>query len=300
MRYNATADVLYFDGHGVPGLVSFTNQFGAGAATTQAWGVGNTSGSWLAGPLTFSSLGLPISGRLKWLVLNSSDSVAAPPQYDSADPDWTANWRKAFGGSLHGVYGSWQQPGTCATGGISGRTCDLSDDNLIQQEFVGYALPNPLSPLHPPQNQGGAMHDSWEKAMQNENYDGSWWSEMEDTFAMSDIVSGPGTGGIPPSYTGVLSGIEQFSYSLSPNNLSIVATPQRVSHGTFTLQAYGLQNESVNHASIEQQYATYFNEPPVISDDGSTYRVMQWPVKFEHMYGLSGGMVRLGCLRMPS
>jgi hypothetical protein len=116
---------------------------------------------------------------------------------------------------------------------------------------------------------------------------------MEDTYAMSDIVSGPGTGGVPPSYTGVLSGIQLFSYSLSTNNQDIV-TPMQVSHGTFSLQPYGLQNESVNHASIENQYAVYFNEPPVVSDNGSTYFVQQWPVKFEHMYGRSGGMVYTG------
>ena len=284
---NGSADVLYFRGHGVPGLVALSEQYVSSfPAANQAWGVGNTSGSFSGQVLKYSSAGLPASGRLKWIFLNSSDSVAGPPEYDSTDPDWTANWRKAFGGSLHGVYGSWQAPGSCASQGNPLRTCDIQSDNDIDQLFAGYALPNPNSSAVPPINQGGYVHDAWMSAMQDAGYDSSW-SEWEDVFAGTDIVSGPGAGAVPPSYTPVLNGTAQFYYNAS--TIGNVMTPMTVKRNTFTLNPQSLTNESINHAALAQQFATYLPSP-AIHDDGITYTVRQWPAVFQHVYGRSGAV----------
>ncbi len=276
---------MYDDGHGAPGTVALSYAGVSNAALNDSsWGVGNTEGSNVGLPS-----GLPVTGRLKWMLFDTSDTTAAPASVDSTHPSWTANWLPAFGrpgGSLHGLYGAWQQPGTCNQAGqIQGRTCDITDPNNIGYLVAGYAVPylNSAGATYA----GNAIHDAWVAAVGNAGFD-SAWSIWEDANARNDIISGPGSGVNPPSYTSNLSTTIYFYYSQSiygHNVQSIAVQPQ-----TFTLNPQNLSNENINHTALVQQNSSYLSNA-IVTDDGVTYNVRQSSGSLRHLYGLSGAVL---------
>jgi hypothetical protein len=192
-------------------------------------------------------------------------------------------------GSLHGLYGAWQHPNLvgCPTQGVAGRSCDILDGTDVADYFGGYALPDPNSAVVGPQNQGGTIHDAWIQAFQSAGFD-SEWGYWEDTLAGTDIISGPGNGVIPPTYTPVLSGVKNYYYQSSINGN--VLTPMAVKATTFNLNPQDLVNESINHTALVNQYSADLPAPS-ISDTGKIYMVRQYPVVFKHIYGLSGAVM---------
>jgi hypothetical protein len=298
-QYDGSIDALYFDGHGFPGVASFTNEFQNGTPfAQQAWGVGNTSGQFPAGgtaqefPLAYASNGIPVTGRLKWIFFNTSDTVAGPPSQDPA-ADWTANWRPAFGrpgGSLHGIYGTWQGPANngCPGSPFPDRLCDLGDNNNIAFFFSTYALPTLDGSGNPVQ--GNPVLDSWQSALNSSGYN-SIASAWEDVNARQDIISGPGNGSNPPSYTSNLSTSIAWYNVQNPNG--IVVQPMAVSAKSVTSVApHNLVNESINHAALMAQYGSGISGDTAVQDDGSTYSVrISNGATLKHFYGTSGGVV---------
>ncbi|HUY40868.1 MAG TPA: hypothetical protein VMV82_04795 [Candidatus Dormibacteraeota bacterium] len=292
-QYQQSVDALFYDGHGGPGVNAL---YGWGVSgygyDEQAWGAGDTLA--MVDGDTINGIGgnqgtgerFPAGGRLKWIFDLGSDTVAAPPFVDPNDPYWTADWTPAFGGSLHGLYGAWQDVGSCPFGNPS-RTCDVANGTTAKA-FGAYVMPGALSgnPL-----EGEDIHDAWVSAFIASGQDGRW-AIWEDASARNDIISGPGNGSAPPSYTSSLSGSIIFYYPANPNGYNVQSVT--VAPDTFALNPQSIANESWNAQSLAQQYEPQAVSPVVNSDNGSTYVSKTNWGGVQYNYGQSGAVMYFG------
>lgn len=123
------ADALFFAGHGDVGVTAFTHEGTYGTSVnSQYWGPGSADYS-----VPSNTFGAPLAGRLKWMFLSSSDTVAPEREMDPFDDiAWTVpqnGWRQFFvggGETLRGIYGYWQSPGGNCPGN---RSCDVPDND---------------------------------------------------------------------------------------------------------------------------------------------------------------------------
>ena len=293
-KYQASLDAVMFEGHGAPGINALQDIDTPGyTADQQYWGVGddyaNSAGKNSINNYqqNFGTGYSAITGRLKWLFNLSSDTVAAPAYVDPNDPQWTAVWSKAFGGSLHGIYGSWQQPGTCSDPNQPpiGRTCDITNGHTGQY-FAQNILPTSSS------TEGNDIHDAWIEAFMEAGQDARW-TMYEDENARDDQISGPGDGTAPPSYASTLSGSIDFFFSQPPsvtgvNSVSVAAV-------TFALNPQSLTNEAINASSAAAQYEPQAVATPISnSDNGSVYKASTNYGGTQQQYATSGAVVYTG------
>ncbi len=269
-QYQASIDALFVEAHGAPSIVALSDIFTAGTADQSWWGAGddygNANGAYVSGdtlpdfPRNYGSgRTFPIAGRLKWIFCVCSDTASAPSKVDANDPHWTGDWTPAFGGSLHGFYGSWQAP---LPGG--NRTPDVTTGH-IAKIFAGEILPSSSS------TEGTQIHDAWTDAFLQDAQDGRW-ALYEDSDARGDQLSGPGPGGsaAPPAYTNGLSGQIYYYYPQSPTPITVSSIT--VSPTTFALNPQSLVNENINAAGFAAQYEPQAVASPIMnSNTGSSY-----------------------------
>ncbi len=274
----SNVDALYFSGHGNVGTAALGYYNAGGGCDTERWGPASTSDS---SPYSCLNYGAPFTGRMKWVVLDSSDSVAAPPVVDPQDPLWTANWQPIFGSSLHGLYGGWQAPGSCkAPQGT--RTCDITDVADRGSKFGMMAV------RHADGTNGLTVHKAWLTAVNQTNHD-TGWAIWEDANAEGDIMSGPGDGSAPPTYASSLAQHQWFYYPANPGGRQVDTVP--VSADTFALNPQDLAKESINDAGLAAQYASQSSVPVTVSDDGSVYSATSGTGSINHFYADSGEVV---------
>ncbi|HUY41402.1 MAG TPA: hypothetical protein VMV82_07525 [Candidatus Dormibacteraeota bacterium] len=294
--YQQSADVLFYRGHGWVGIDDLYGfNTGGYGPDQQWWGVGDNGGLTAenggtvgcAGTTGYTGLSFPIQGRLKWIFDPGSDTVAAPSGVDPANPQWTADWRSIFGGSLHGLYGAWQSPGSCTAQGTSTRNCDFTNSPTAL-DFSLLIVPGELNGT---QVEGQDIHDAWVCAFMDAGQDGRW-AIWEDASARNDIISGPGDGSAPPSYTSFLSGSIIFYYPANPNGYNVQSVT--VAPTTFALNPQSVTNESWNARSLAQQYESQAVSPVVNSDNGSTYVSKTNWGGVQYNYGQSGAVMYVG------
>jgi hypothetical protein len=286
-------DALLFEGHGTVGLAALLEYNEDGYLTDQLyWGVGDTSdgianlgGSGCGGGGSGETF--PVGGRLKWMFLYSSDTVAAPPGVDPSNPQWTSNWNTIFSGSLHGLYGAWQSPGSCSSQGTRTRNCDIVNSNVAS---CFSALVVPVTAANTIL-EGLDIHDSWVQAFSCGNQDGRW-AIWEDSAARNDLLSGPGPGSPPPAYTGYLSGNLMFYYASDVSGYNVASVT--VAPNTFILNPQSLTPEVFDRTSLTQEYESQSSTPVSVSDDGMVYRARASGGAITYQYGTSGAVMYFG------
>lgn len=275
------ADLLFFSGHGQPGGIQFSQLFCGGApASIQAWGVGSIYGTppqFFLNPIAPAS---QVNGRMKWMIFDSSTSVAGPPSAERngvADPIYDANWSQVFGGSLHGIYGYWQSPGYCLGDAISpARTCDIIDDQYQEGRTATSFTNNAF-------NQGKSVHDAWYQAAIDANRDEQWAIWETSSNRQDSLTSGTNYG---PS------GSVLFYYSNAPGGIATSAIT--VKPDVFTVQPFSLNNEPINDASAIQQASSYVGALDAQSDNGAQVVIKKGSTDATHYYGTSGAVVMHG------
>jgi hypothetical protein len=274
--YNQLADAMYYSGHGDFGLAVFGD--------CSLWGPGSVDGYFTANPA-----GLPVGGsnvgNLKWMMLSSSNTAAGPPNAVPLSSQalrnrYSANWNGAFGHGLHGIYGGWQPPnsGLADIGGY-----------VFGQSFGILAITGCNACIGISSN-SQTVHDSWKGALTS-TQDNVGWAIWEDSNASSDHLSGrePSNGSAPAAYASSLSGNVQFYDNQNANGIATQSvTPD---NSTFTVVPYSLANQSVDHTSLYNQFASQSATTPTVVDDGVTYTVQSSAGLLSHEYGLSGAVV---------
>ena len=275
-------DILLFDGHGLPGLAYLydVNQNCFATNSNDSWGVGNVAGTFQPYPGAFpittppNRLGMPVSGRLKWIIFNSSDTVAGPSVVDNS-PNWDADWRPAFGGSLHGIYGFWQAPGFCSVGDPN-RVCDIDEsEGLAVDDALWSLIYGSTAPL--------PIHDAFVDAA-NTAMAGDRWSIWEDANAREDALGGPESN---PPYATTLSGTLYFYYA--QNVLPTPTSSVPIGSETFTLAPYSLVNEPIGDQALTTKYQSYLSGAAITST-ASVYDVRMPNFEVRHYGGLSGAV----------
>jgi hypothetical protein len=270
----AQADLLYFVGHGFTGLAKFT-QDGCGG-TPSAWGVGSIS------PLEPYSLPSRVNGKMSWMFFDTSDTVAAPQSVDPTHPDWIANWAPAFGGSLRGLYGYWQAPGSCP-GDVQDpdRNCDVTDD-LTEEARVATDTARYLT-ASPPKS----PHDAWWAANLNAGRDG--WSIWEDSNARVDVISDSSASNYAPT------GFLEYYWADIPSGIKATASAIAPAASTFSVVPYDLINEPLDDPTALQRVQQYYGRSvDAFTDNGAVSTATLGGIQADHYYGTSGAVVILG------
>jgi hypothetical protein len=258
-------DVLWFSGHGEPGMLELTDAEESGAPTNlTAWGPGPTSDGF-----TTSTTGLPVSGRLKWIFAYSSGSVGVPPSALPGYPNFTTNWSIAFGSGLHGIYGFGFQPGNCTGAGISvSGTCDI--DTSTGPAFAN-AIANHLLNESPQET----VHGAWVNAANDVGFTGLW-SMYEDASNFGDLLSGPGGPNQAPS------GTVEVYWAQSPLGIQLPATSVR--NDTFALVPTSLVPEQINDQAELQSAQSYFGTPDRYQVNGASSIATKGATSIIHIF----------------
>jgi len=283
-------DAVLFAGHGDIGLVQFSctnNQ--SYPLSQQYWGPGTAT---VVNRYQPNGKNLPgvVGGRLKWVFLLSSDSVSPPKQFPfDPSPDFVGDWVPAFRsspghpGSLHGLYGAWQSPGSCNNPALNtypGRTCDISDLVLpgIASSLPGYIY-STVQPL--------IVHDAFQHAMLDNGMEFGW-SEFEDANNIADTFTG-GTG------WNANPGANLYEFTLIVPHNVIGAPAIQLQPHTFTLEPYALNRESINDAAQQSRAQSYLNETVYSTDNGS-FKEMRTNsgLVARHNYSTSGAIIISG------
>lgn len=236
--YNS--DAYFFAGHGDVGVIALYY--------LNFWGVGAHDGHAVAPPI--GTLGT----RLRWMFFESSDTVAPDFIFDNAygESAWQANlWENLFANSsVHGVYGYWQSPGSCAASlQYPHRDCDVYEESnqgvatsLVQFLVAGAG--------HTPET----THDAWAHAnFDNEINNGI--SMIEDCSNTRDTLTGPG--GLYQINNNPSGNLCWTHTQSGPINQSTVP----VSAVTFTLNPVSLQGENLDIAGAMSRAQQYLGQP---------------------------------------
>lgn len=277
------ADALFFAGHGGVGDLAFSG-YNTGASTNdQYWGVGSADGSMPA-----NTFGTPLAGRLKWMFLSSSDTVAPEQEMDWTDSaSWVAPnyaWKQVFmggGETLRGIYGYWQGP----NGNCGGRVCDVvtGPDLTAMQNLLEHIWPAGAG------QSATQINDAWQSANEIAGMSDRW-SIMQDCGATNDTFSGQ---------TSAVGDSSLFGYLCftAPNLGTNIPQPHvAVQAQSFTLEPYTLAPRSVDVASLVQKAQTNLPVGTVQTfDNGSIRRyVSQSGLVVSYYYGLSGAVEYVG------
>lgn len=243
-----SSDVVWFSGHGSDGQLQFAGaQMSLYPPDQQCWGPGHLAQDGSCRNIS------PVTGRTKWIFAYSSDSTSAPGSQWPQNPEATADWRPAFGGSLHGIYGFWQPPGSCQQPFDSTRKCDIKKE--LGPDFAKKLVQ--LLIEQQPQNK--TVHAAWVMAAGTLGQFGNW-SIWEDQFAKNDYITS-GTTSSP-------SGWIYYYNTLKSNGVQVGHV--NVGNETFTLSSLSLRAEPVDDNTLLNQLQPYYGSPSVYTNDGVT------------------------------
>ncbi len=246
-------------------------------------------------------LGIPFLGHsVKWLFLDSSDTVAPDANVDPGDDSGsivpTGSWANVFGetsgdnlqnglqsgASLRGVYGYWQAPGICSSYNQNtlNRECDVTDSKgeTAMTLFVANITGSK------PQD----LNDAWIQASQSAGMTHRW-SIIQDCHAENDVFTGQNG-----NFNQTLGGNLCFT---NPNGFSNILMSSPVAHTTFTLEPQALQARVVDVPSLLQrvQETVPAVGPISVTDANGVRRYeTQSGLTVADYYGTSGGVVYYG------
>ncbi len=274
-----SADLMYFNGHGVGGAIAFD---GCSASPNQtSWGVGSVGGSQYT-----NTVNMPVTGRQKWMLFDSSISMGYPVNQIERYPTIpeafaAADWRPAFGGSLHGLYGN--RP--CD---VYNETCPTGNDIIDRNDGVGRQFAVYSTQRYPGMDLAETVHQSWVDASRYAQRD-NYWAMWEDVGARNDHLSAPGAGA---AYVASLGGQKNVFYysSIDPQGVNPDASTVYPSNATFVLRYYQIKREPFDHTVLP---ALLPGSTAV--DDGTVYS-QRYPTiaGVDHFYNSSGGIILHG------
>lgn len=285
-------DILFFNGHGVPGdLLLYWYNKNTSADLSQ-FGVGNSSGTTWNG---FRDPANPklLYPRLKWMVFDASDTVAPDV---TQDPNDNANytvpagaWSQIFGSSnndLRGIFGYWQPPGICSLEGSDpNRDCDVKqlDSEPAMRQFIGRIWNGQGS-------YGEKLASAWQAANMN-SYD-----TMQDFAILQDCNT---TGDVLTSDLAATSSSGTSGQLCYTNSEQLVAPARHTmismssaQNQTFTLSPQTVVRPSLNVSGLVQEAESYAGVGTATTlDNGTTTTyVSQNGMTGRYYYGLSGGV----------
>ncbi len=297
---NQGASAIFFGGHGNTGDILFSDAcLTTGSINQSFWGVGSSQGQ--QGNSPPNTVGTPFLGHsIKWLFLDSSDTVApdanVDPGDDSADIVPTGSWANLFGdtsgdnlengvqtgASLRGVYGYWQAPGSCSTSNQYSQTreCDVTD---TKGETAMTLFVDNITASKPQD-----LNDAWIQASQSAGMSHRW-AIIQDCHAENDVFSGQNG-----TFNQSLGGNLCFT---NPNGFSNILMTTPVAHATFTLEPQALQARVVDVPGLLQrvQEAVPAVGPISVTDANGVRRYeTQGGLTVADYYGTSGGVVYYG------
>ncbi len=281
----------YF-GHGFPGLMIFDQ--------LRRWGVGTASGQVDCNkgiePPDIVSVppdrgSMPIQGSLHWLLAFSSDTAAGPSTVDSCPGkiNWDSDWRPAFStsGSLHGLYGFWEQPlALCLNQHDRSEDINIKAVGPIALQFEKLAT-NQLTPL--------SVHDAFAEASEDVNGGSARfkWAIWEDTNARKEALTNNSSALRPPSGIvdfydeEILSGASPKTTMTQDSALATI-TPQAI---TFSLQPLNIANEPIDDASQFSAIQNNIDSNAGYVDDGLSRSAYDAAAVVSHYYDGSGAVL---------
>ncbi len=252
----ANNDALWFSGHGDVGYMELYWGRQLNHDPDQiAWGPGDQTHKY-PGSLT----GFPVQGRLKWIFAYSSQTVSAPPSRFPSNPELTADWRQAFGGNLHGLYGFSVRPGHCPNTIGSGYigpdvTCDITVG-------AGNTFARRVAERMTGTNPQETIHSAWQNAAKDAGLTDKW-SFWEDQNNFKDILSNDNAG-VNYAPSGLLWYFDSVDTSGSYAGRAVA-----VGNETFTLQPASLTREPLDDSTLLNNAAPYFGNADTYTNDGS-------------------------------